>query len=218
MDGPARSSAQTDDGPQAQEASAASAQDQTTMPQVQHPNQSSSGGMAIKSGAAVASLVRRARKGFGMAGTKKKRLVLKLEDDAAVASTSVSSSDGNNSQETGPEARDGSAEDATDLVPWWKVEYQRPPPGHLDAHVVPVAEAPPASIFQQMGEVSVPNMFAKLHTKGEEASLQRPTLDDSPGARKRLYSSHETPERAHRRARGVTLSAFASIPSRTTRV
>lgn len=207
MDSSTGDSVQEDNERQARAASETSDVDPSTMSRVQVTSQ---GAVAFKSGAAVASLVRRARKGFGLAGTTKKRLVLKLDDDAAAVSASASDTNANNSPKAGPESH-GRSDDA---VPWWKVEYQRPPPGHLGAHVVPVAQV---SVFQRSGEVSAPNMFAKRCAKTEEPALQRPALDDSPGGRKRLHPSHETPERAHRRARGDVMSLFTSVPSRTPR-
>lgn len=149
-------------------------------------------GAAPKSRPAAASMARRARKGFGMTGARKKRLMLRIEGEAARRVQEPSSQ----SQEQETQVQSGSAGDD---VAWWKVEYQQPPPGHLGAHILPVAEA------------TIEGARLTVVKKVDELT---PTASDvSPGTRKRELTTHETPERANRRARADDMSAFPSIPS-----
>lgn len=165
-------------------------------------------GVSAKSGAAVASMVRRSRKGFGMAGTKKKRPVLKIESGA---SNAVPKEGEVPPPPVEAPAADSEEKPAVEGEAWWKVEYKCPPPGHLGAHLVPVSnESSPSAAAGSASESGDQDQSSPIGLRALVSGAE-----SSPGSRKRIFPSHETPERAYRRVHNDVLRALGSIPSRT---
>ncbi|KAF1790044.1 Tetratricopeptide repeat [Phytophthora cactorum] len=77
----------------------------------------------------LGSRSQRSRRGFG---SGKSRLSLKIDADCATNGDVISTT-----RQSTPASTSSSC--SSDVVPWWEVEYQCPPPGHLGAHVVPVS-------------------------------------------------------------------------------
>ncbi|DAZ92497.1 TPA: hypothetical protein N0F65_012727 [Lagenidium giganteum] len=96
-------------------------------------------------------LHKRSRKGF----STRKRIGLKIDAELTTAASSganappLSAGSQADGQETTDEQAKSEGGSEADAVPWWVLEYRCPPPGHLGAHQVPVADTKDSSPSQK---------------------------------------------------------------------
>ncbi|KAE9021600.1 hypothetical protein PR003_g14673 [Phytophthora rubi] len=152
----------------------------------------------------------RSRRGFA-AG--KLRLSLRIDADCTA--------NGKTSSVTGQStpASTSSSCSSSDVVPWWEVEYQCPPPGHLGAHVVPVSADEQAE--QQTGSSITSERPTNSTTRSAESSvtdLSTPTETHTTSTPQQTSAMrpglvvYETPERARRGPRNKLSAIRASVP------
>ncbi|CAI5700922.1 unnamed protein product [Peronospora effusa] len=161
----------------------------------------------------LAARVHRSRKGFA---SGKSRLSLKIDADCMTAEKGTPVT-----RESTPASTSSCGSDA---VPWWEVEYQCPPPGHLGAHVVPVsAEVKTADYPAATNSVArtSSNMTSSTETNqtqsvsiGLSTRTQIETMSLVSILRPGLVL-FETPDRARRSPHSKLLSIRASSPRRT---
>eukprot|EP00644_Phytophthora_capsici_P009534 jgi/Phyca11/505491/fgenesh2_kg.PHYCAscaffold_13_\ len=144
--------------------------------------------MTVPPNRSLSSRPQRSRKGFA-AG--KSRLSLKI--DAECTTNAVVTPVTENSTPASTSSSCGS-----DVVPWWEVEYQCPPPGHLGAHVVPV------SADEQTEQLTV--------TKDTANSTTRSSSDQEINAIRTGLVMYETPERARRGPHNKLTAIRSSLP------
>ncbi|CAI5700923.1 unnamed protein product [Peronospora effusa] len=158
----------------------------------------------------LAARVHRSRKGFA---SGKSRLSLKIDADCMTAEKGTPVT-----RESTPASTSSCGSDA---VPWWEVEYQCPPPGHLGAHVVPVsAEVKTADYPAATNSVArtSSNMTSSTETNqtqsvsiGLSTRTQIETMSLVSILRPGLVL-FETPDRARRSPHSKLLSIRASSP------
>lgn len=150
---------------------------------------------------------RRSRRMFS---SRKSRLTLTIDDSTAEASSLPAG-------QSTPVSTSSSC--SSDVVPWWEVEYQCPPPGHLGAHVVPV------SALEQAAFPQIQSSESNLHTTPAvtaDVQVQSDTLTETvaspsqkPDAIRPGLVAFETPERVRRPIN--KLKALVSTPCCTCR-
>uniref|UniRef100_H3GZB4 Uncharacterized protein n=1 Tax=Phytophthora ramorum TaxID=164328 RepID=H3GZB4_PHYRM len=160
----------------------------------------------------LSSRPHRSRRGFA---SGKSRLSLKINADCTT-NGDVSSVTGQST----PASTSSSC--SSDVVPWWEVEYQCPPPGHLGAHVVPVSADEQAeqrsdlSITIENTPSSSTIRSAGRNTSGDELSTPTQTNSTSTPQKSNAIRPgqvmYETPERARRGPRNKLSAIRASIP------
>ncbi|KAI9918788.1 hypothetical protein PsorP6_011333 [Peronosclerospora sorghi] len=109
----------------------------------------------------------------------------------------------------------------SDVLPWWEVEYQCPPPGHLGAHVVPVS-APEETVFSSPAETSAftsigtPRSAETKTTRHVSVQLSTPILTPTRSKDKSIQPGaglHATRDHPARQGRQRKLSTrLASAP------
>lgn len=154
----------------------------------------------------------RSRRGFA---SGKSRLSLKIDADCTTT--------GEGTPVTGQSTpASTSSSCSSDVVPWWEVEYQCPPPGHLGAHVVPV------SADEQTGDGSASANTDTLKssttrraetnsTRSVTIELVTPTQTNTTTLSNVIRPDavlYETPERARRGPHSKLSSILASAPCR----
>lgn len=132
------------------------------------------------------SRLHRSRRGFA-AG--KSRLSLNLDADCTTNGDGLATT----SQST-PVSTSSSC--SSDVVPWWEVEYQCPPPGHLGAHVVPVSVDEPGTLSPTLCN---PNEVAQSGAaKVVPVASIKLAGDQKSDAIRSGVMLYDTPERARR--------------------
>ncbi|EGZ11395.1 hypothetical protein PHYSODRAFT_304893 [Phytophthora sojae] len=148
----------------------------------------------------------RSRRGFA-AG--KSRLSLRIDADCAETSSVTAQS---------TPASTSSSCSSSDVVPWWEVEYQCPPPGHLGAHVVPVSADEQAE--QRTGSSITTATNSSTTRSADSSELSTPTeshttSSSSSSSLQQIRPGlvvYETPERARRGPRNKLSAIRASVP------
>jgi hypothetical protein len=156
----------------------------------------------------LSSRPHRSRRGFA-AG--KSRLSLKIDADCSESASGTGQST--------PASTSSSC--SSDVVPWWEVEYQCPPPGHLGAHVVPVSadeqveqrtsDQDPANGSSTVGSATTTLASVQLTTPTTPQTDTSSTPQQSAVLRPGLVA-YETPERARRGPRSKLSAIRASAP------
>ncbi|CAI5742165.1 unnamed protein product [Peronospora destructor] len=129
----------------------------------------------------LAARLHRSRKGFA---SGKLRLSLKIDTDCMTA--------GKGTPVTGESTTASTSGCGSGTVPWWEVEYQCPPPGHLGAHTVPIS-----SEVETAGSPAATNSVARTSSMPSSTETNRTHY-------------YETPDRAHRGSQSKLLSSRAS--------
>ncbi|CAH0474010.1 unnamed protein product [Peronospora belbahrii] len=153
----------------------------------------------------------RSRRGFALG---KSRLSLKIDPDSITT--------GKRTPVTGQSTpASTSSSCGSDALPWWEVEYQCPPPGHLGVHVVPVSteeqvedstyvtnEAVQTSSMTKSTEGSTRRRFKSVErlTFAQTESILSPKIIQ-PG-----IDRYENIHRALRGPRSKILTTMASSP------
>ncbi|CAI5720367.1 unnamed protein product [Peronospora destructor] len=157
----------------------------------------------------LAARLHRSRKGFA---SGKSRLSLKIDADCMTA--------GKGTPVTGESIPASISSCGSGTVPWWEVEYQCPPPGHLGAHTVPVS-----SKVETAGSPAATNSVARTSSMPSSTETNRThyvSIELSTRAQIEMVSSaniirpglvlYETPDRARRGSHSKLLSTRASAP------
>ncbi|KAG7377726.1 hypothetical protein PHYPSEUDO_011071 [Phytophthora pseudosyringae] len=154
----------------------------------------------------------RSRRGFA---SGKSRLSLNIDADCAAAN-------GEGTPVTGQSTpASTSSSCSSDVVPWWEVEYQCPPPGHLGAHVVPVSadEQVEQRTDSPATNSNAPNAGRVRSSATVTASdeLMTPTTQTTATAQetdaiRAGLVVYDTPERARRGPRSKLSAIRASVP------
>ncbi|CAI5719987.1 unnamed protein product [Peronospora destructor] len=160
----------------------------------------------------LAARLHRSRKGFA---SGKSRLSLKIDADCMTA--------GKGTPVTGESTPASTSSCGSGTVPWWEVEYQCPPPGHLGAHTVPVS-----SEVETAGSPAATNSVARTSSMPSSTETNRThyvSIERSTRAQIEKVSSaniirpglvlYETSDRARRASHSKLLSTRASAPCRT---
>lgn len=137
----------------------------------------------------------RSRRGFA---SGKARLFLKIDADCATT--------GDGLPLTGQSTPASSSSCcSSDVVPWWEVEYQCPPPGHLGAHVVPVSAEIQVEAVSGPVDGTTTSIKSDVHASNEHKI----------NAIRTGLVLTETPERARRGTHSKLTAIRASVPCRT---
>ncbi|CAI5742167.1 unnamed protein product [Peronospora destructor] len=122
----------------------------------------------------LAARLHRSRKGFA---SGKLRLSLKIDTDCMTA--------GKGTPVTGESTTASTSGCGSGTVPWWEVEYQCPPPGHLGAHTVPISSevetaGSPAATNSVARTSSMPSSTETNRTHYVSIELSTLLVDSSP--------------------------------------
>ncbi|KAL3656791.1 hypothetical protein V7S43_018248 [Phytophthora oleae] len=139
----------------------------------------------------VSSRPQRSRRGFA-AG--KSRLSLKIDAECTTNAVATPVT-----EQSTPASTSSSC--SSDVVPWWEVEYQCPPPGHLGAHVVPVSA-------DEQAEQRTDSAVTTISSTTRSAAVD--TLETN--AIRTGMVMYETPERARRGPRNKLPAIRSSVP------
>ncbi|ETP31344.1 hypothetical protein F442_19785 [Phytophthora nicotianae P10297] len=157
----------------------------------------------------LGSRPQRSRKGFA---SGKSRLSLKIDADCATSGDVVSST-----RQSTPASTSSSC--SSDVVPWWEVEYQCPPPGHLGAHVVPVSadeqhtDSNNSNVQNTTTRSAAPTLLPSVSVDFSTSSLQTTTSSSQKANAIRAgIVLYETPEGARRGTHSKLSALRSSVP------
>ncbi|KAG3109088.1 hypothetical protein PI124_g8767 [Phytophthora idaei] len=156
----------------------------------------------------LGSRSQRSRRGFG---SGKSRLSLKIDADCATNGDVISAT-----RQSTPASTSSSC--SSDVVPWWEVEYQCPPPGHLGAHVVPVSADDQRTALNDSNtqNIGTSRSAATSFLSSVSVDFSGPTTQTITSSSQKANAIrsglvlYETPERA-RRGSHSKLSAIRSF-------
>jgi hypothetical protein len=139
---------------------------------------------------------RRAKRTLGA----RKFIGLKIDAELPVETPQPIASDGKNDT-TASAITSATLDDDDDAIPWWILEYQAPPPGHLGAHNMPITAALPSSTRAVRTQ-----SMCTTETKMEQMEVT-PAVENAQAGSRQFHDAvvvehkrdHETPERARRK-------------------